>query len=42
MITSHIPKLLKKNNMVRRIHLNTLMDTMIMMLLDYYMESFYK
>ena len=27
---------LKKNHMVQKIHLNTLLDTMIMMLLDHY------
>ena len=30
-------KFLKKNHVVQRIHLNTLLDTMIMMLLDHYM-----
>ena len=27
---------LKKNHMVQKIHLNTLLDTMIMMLFDHY------
>ena len=33
---------LKKNNMVNIIHLNTLLDIMIMMLLDHYIYLFHK
>ena len=33
---------LKKNLMIHRIHLNTLLDTMITMLLDRYVLSFQK
>ena len=32
----------KKENMVRKIHLNTLLDIMIMMLLEHYVEDFHK
>ena len=33
---------LKKNNMVNIIHLSTLLDIMIMMLLDHYIQGFHK
>ena len=33
---------LKKNNMVNIIHLNTLLGIMIIMLLDHYIENFHK
>ena len=33
---------LKKNHVAPRMHLNTLLDTMIMMLLDHYVQDFRK
>ena len=33
---------LKKNQLVRKIHLNALLDAMIIMLLDHYTASFHK
>ena len=35
-------KSLKKNRMVQKIYLNTLLDAMIMMLLDHCAQSFHK
>ena len=35
-------KFLKKNDTAKRKHLNTLLDTMIMTLLDHYVQDFHK
>ena len=42
MLIKYYENIMKKNNMVNIIHLNTLLDIMITMLLDHYTYFFHK